>query len=84
MDLTAIIVLGLVILYLGVMNYMDREKYNNKESELLNRLMAKDYTDYTTNQVYSQQHIQQNVEPSIEAIADEMLKRESQGLSVSS
>ena len=82
MDLTIIIVLGLVILYLGAMNYIDRERYHKKESELLNRLMAKDYTDYTTNQVYSQQHIQQNTEQSIEAIADEMLKREMQGLPV--
>ena len=35
-----------VILYLGVMNYIDRQKATKRENDLLNRLMARDLAQY--------------------------------------
>jgi len=35
-----------VILYLGIMNYIERQKATKRENDLLNRLMAKDFREY--------------------------------------
>ena len=35
-----------VILYIGIMNYIDRQKATKRENDLLNRLMSKDFREY--------------------------------------
>ena len=35
-----------IILYLGVVNYIERQKATKREQDLLNRIMAKDFGEY--------------------------------------
>lgn len=41
-----LIILCALILYLGVINYIDRERATKREKDLLNRLAARDLQDY--------------------------------------
>lgn len=77
MDLVLVIVMGAVILYQGATNYLEKKRHDEKEAELLNRLMARDYTDYTSNAVYK---INANKKPekSLEDLADDYLRMEAQ------
>ncbi len=45
--MTQTIVLCALILYLGVMNYLEKQKATDREKDLLNRLAARDLQDYT-------------------------------------
>ena len=44
--MTQTIVLCTLILYLGVMNYLEKQKATDREKDLLNRLAARDLQDY--------------------------------------
>jgi len=44
--MTPIILMAALIIYLGVMNYIDRERATKREKDLLNRLAARDLQDY--------------------------------------
>lgn len=35
-----------IIVYLGVMNYIERQKASKRENDLLNRLMSTDFREY--------------------------------------
>jgi len=35
-----------IILYLGVVNYIERQKATKREQDLLNRIMSKDFGEY--------------------------------------
>ena len=76
MDLLVIIVLGAVILYQGIVNYLEKERHDKKEAEMLNRIMSKDYTDYTTNEVYKLNASREAKSP--EVTLDDLLRAETQ------
>lgn len=40
-------VLLVVIFFLGFMNVWERRQYNKEKSKLIDRIMAKDYTEYS-------------------------------------
>jgi len=44
--MTSTIILAGLIIYLGIMNYIDRERATKREKDLLNRLAARDLQDY--------------------------------------
>ena len=44
--MTQTIVLIGVILYLGITNFIERQKATRRESDLLNRLMSRDFREY--------------------------------------
>lgn len=44
--MTQTIVLIGIILYLGIINYIDRQKATAREEDLLNRLMSRDFGEY--------------------------------------
>lgn len=46
MDVIVVVVLCLIIVYQVVERYLDRRTNMNRESELLNRIMAKNYLEY--------------------------------------
>lgn len=83
MDLVVIIVMGAVILYQGITNYLEKQRHDKKEDDLLNRVMSRDYTDYTTNQVYTT-NANRKQEPTLEEMADRYIKMEEQGIPVTS
>ncbi len=44
--MTQTIVLIGIILYLGIVNYTERQKATKREQDLLNRLMSRDFREY--------------------------------------
>ena len=44
--MTQTIIFAALILYLGIINYIDRERAHKREKDLLNRLAARDLQDY--------------------------------------
>ena len=74
-NLTAFIIMGLVVVYQGIVNYLERKNHDKKELELINRLMSRDYTDYVNNRVYMKNA---NSTPSPQADLDALLKMEAQ------
>ncbi|TET66210.1 MAG: hypothetical protein E3J56_14755 [Candidatus Aminicenantes bacterium] len=44
--MTSTIILAALIIYLGIINYIDRERATKREKDLLNRLAARDLQDY--------------------------------------
>lgn len=51
MDIGMIISIGLslsISIYLGIVNQIERKRAAKRESELLNRLMSRDFTNYVT------------------------------------
>lgn len=44
--MTQTIVLIGIILFLGIINYIERQKATKRENDLLNRLMSKDFREY--------------------------------------
>ncbi len=44
--MTQTIVLIAIILYLGIVNYTERQKATKREQDLLNRLMSRDFREY--------------------------------------
>jgi hypothetical protein len=47
MDLVTTIALGSIIVYQGITNYIEKRKSSKIEQDLLNRLMSKDFGDYS-------------------------------------
>lgn len=45
-NLITVIVLGLIIIYLTLLNYTDRRDFRQKENDLLNRLLAESFPEY--------------------------------------
>ena len=44
--MTQTIVLISIILYLGIVNHIERQKATKREQDLLNRLMSRDFREY--------------------------------------
>lgn len=44
--MTETIILVGVILFLGIINYVERQKATKRENDLLNRLMSRDFREY--------------------------------------
>ena len=76
--MTQIIILSALILYLGVMNYIDRERAHNREKDLLNRLAARDLRDYAL----ADEKLRQGPRAKTTTINDLMKEGESDILSV--
>lgn len=68
MELFIAIVLGGVIIFLGILNYVQGERHHKERQELLaqwdkerkalvNRLMSKDFKDYTVSKSYLENNI---------------------------
>ena len=74
MEIIAFIVMGGVIVYQGVMNYLQHRQIQT----LINKVMSRDYQDYTTNEAY----LGQKRVPSKEEIMEELMRAE-EGLPVS-
>jgi len=79
MNLLVVIVLGAVIIYQGITNYIERKDFLAKENDLLDRVMSKDYSDYATNLKLMTEEDNVNAED----VVKELLEREAQGLPVS-
>ena len=54
MEMIAIIILIGVILYQGVFIFLQKKDYNVKQSEMLNRLMARNYEVYVQGEIETQ------------------------------
>jgi len=46
-----------VIIYQGIINWIERREAKNREKELLNRIMARDYTQYTQTEAWQRVQI---------------------------
>ena len=69
MELTTVtfIVMGAVIVYQGVMNYLQHKQIQT----LVDKVMSRDYQDYVTNQAYLTKKA-----PSAEDIAQELMSQD--------
>lgn len=52
MDILIIGTLMAVIIYQGIMNYLEKKEHKKEKSELINRIMSKNFTEYASNQKY--------------------------------
>jgi len=69
MDLVLIGTLMAVIIYQGVMNHLQHRQIQT----LINKVMSRDYTDYTTNQAYQ---MKAKIAPTLEEAVEEYRNRE--------
>ena len=89
MDLALFVIMIIVIFCLSAVNYLQLREFrkelieNRKERQLfVDKLMARDFTEYASNYTYMNQ--QPGQPPSIEELADEILRRSEEGIPVGS
>jgi len=74
MEIVALIAMGALLIYQGVMNYLQHRQLQT----LINKIMSRNYQDYATQEMY----LGQKRAPSKDEIVDELMRRE-EGLPVS-
>lgn len=65
---TAIGALLVIIGYLLYRDYLQNEQWSKERKEFMNRLMSKDFTDYSTNEAYLQKNLVQELMEKIEKL----------------